>query len=319
MNEDTSRHFRFKIKSIFTKLIKKFGYEMVHGMSPERYHKVLSNVRRELARSKRKKLAGERGGSDDDDEDEEDETEGGKNRGQPESLDDLLRDTDSELEEGEEAGSARKKPRRARKQTTAAWLEDKGEEDIVDFLDPGVARKVMGTKPATASVEKKSKTEFKMASDGRMIITESEEDKKRSKSAAKTLMDDVDDMMETMDVSSAGRKGGKKRARDADSDDDNAGQVTPQSYKAGGTGIHRPIAVAKRTLKDQRSASGLDYKAKKAGGDIKKKNKPDPFAYIPLNMQSLNKRKKAKFQGQFKGIMKGVKKGAAKGRKGRRK
>ena len=28
----------------------------------------------------------------------------------------------------------------------------------------------------------------------------------------------------------------------------------------------------------------------KAGGDIKKKGKPDPYAYVPLNTQTLNKR-----------------------------
>lgn len=35
---------------------------------------------------------------------------------------------------------------------------------------------------------------------------------------------------------------------------------------------------------------GAEYKAKKAGGDVKKKGKPDPYAYIPLSRASLNKR-----------------------------
>ena len=32
------------------------------------------------------------------------------------------------------------------------------------------------------------------------------------------------------------------------------------------------------------------FRLQKAGGDVKKKGKPDPYAYLPLNTQSLNKR-----------------------------
>jgi len=35
---------------------------------------------------------------------------------------------------------------------------------------------------------------------------------------------------------------------------------------------------------------GSEYRAVKAGGDIKKKNKPDPYAYLPLTRSALNKR-----------------------------
>ena len=59
------------------------------------------------------------------------------------SVNDILRDTDSELEEDEPAASrGKKKPKR---KTGAAWLkEGKTEEDIVDFLDPSVSKKVLG-------------------------------------------------------------------------------------------------------------------------------------------------------------------------------
>lgn len=35
---------------------------------------------------------------------------------------------------------------------------------------------------------------------------------------------------------------------------------------------------------------GSQYKSKKAAGDMKKKGKVDPYAYIPLQRSSLNKR-----------------------------
>ena len=102
------------------------------------------------------------------------------------------------------------------------------------------------------------------------------------------------------------------------------------------------------------SVPGSEYKMKKAKGDMKKKGKPDPYAYVPLARSTLNKRyfsqvsrcilsskiflfnmidfiqnildyqlnvlfffffrKRTKNDGQFKNIMKGAKKGAIAGR-----
>ena len=47
-----------------------------------------------------------------------------------------------------------------------------------------------------------------------------------------------------------------------------------------------------------------------AKGDVKKKGVPDPYAYIPLDRQKLNRRKKAKLSGQFKHIVGGAVKGS---------
>lgn len=38
------------------------------------------------------------------------------------------------------------------------------------------------------------------------------------------------------------------------------------------------------------SIPGSEYRSKKAKGDIKKKNKLDPYAYLPLKRTALNKR-----------------------------
>ncbi|CAH2227246.1 jg255, partial [Pararge aegeria aegeria] len=57
-------------------------------------------------------------------------------------------------------------------------------------------------------------------------------------------------------------------------------------YKAGGKGIHRPLGSAASVT----SAMGTEYKSKKAKGDIKKRGKPDPYAYLPLSRKNLNKR-----------------------------
>jgi ribosomal RNA-processing protein 12 len=78
-------------------------------------------------------------------------------------------------------------------------------------------------------------------------------------------------------------------------------------YQAGGSGIHRPTKKAGGNFGDE-------YKAKKASGDVKKSGKPDPFAYLPLQKSALNKRKRAKMEGQFKGLVKATRKGAKTGK-----
>ncbi len=57
----------------------------------------------------------------------------------------------------------------------------------------------------------------------------------------------------------------------------------------------------------------------KAKGDVKKKGKPDPFAYVPLLRQKLNKRKEVKLRGQFSGLLQKAKRGSVAGTKQRRK
>ena len=85
-------------------------------------------------------------------------------------------------------------------------------------------------------------------------------------------------------------------------------------YRAGGSGIHRPLGEAATAT--AKTDYGSEYRAKKGRGDVKVKGRPDPHAYVPLQKSSLNKRKKAKFEGQFKSLVKATKKGAAAGKKG---
>ena len=95
-----------------------------------------------------------------------------------------------------------------------------------------------------------------------------------------------------------------------------AGQEPAMKYQAGGSGIHRPIRGGKKEVaKVAENTYGSEYRSTKARGDVKRKGKPDPFAYVPLNKSTLNKRKKAKFEGQFKNLVTAAKKGADTGSK----
>lgn len=115
------------------------------------------------------------------------------------------------------------------------------------------------------------------------------------------------------------KDGSKKQVYDEESDDEKDGpskkKMAMNSYQAGGSGIHRPLAASvksgySRTSKTSRTSKasvvsrvpGSEYKASKAGGDIKKKGKHEPYAYVALSRNSLNRRKRPKAGSQFKNI-----------------
>uniref|UniRef100_A0A1A8EZW3 Ribosomal RNA processing 12 homolog n=1 Tax=Nothobranchius korthausae TaxID=1143690 RepID=A0A1A8EZW3_9TELE len=286
IKDDVRRHFRTKLKNIFTKFIRKFGFELVKSMLPAEHHKVLSNIRKAEARSKRRKQAAEEHGES------ESEEEAPKAKG--ESIEDILAESDSDLSEDE--GKPQKKAGKQKK--GKAWLKEGEEDDPLNFLDPKVSQRVLATNP---ELRKTSKVEhgFKVTSDGRLIIREDdEEDVKHQKG------DEMKDILEEAGVKS--RKLQKRTFKEGDFDEDM--DVEPQfKYKAGGSGIHRSLG--------QGHDAGADYKSKKGKGDVKKKGKCDPYAYIPLKKDQLNRRKRARLHGQFKGMVRGAQKGALSGRK----
>jgi ribosomal RNA-processing protein 12 len=164
-----------------------------------------------------------------------------------------------------------------------SWIKEDLDDDneILDLLSTKVNQNIVSQNPERQTIAPKEK--FSISEDGRIII------------------EDIDS-----------KKKGRKRSRNEDDEDMNQSdenvveeenmstKQSLKSYKSGGTGIHRPI----------NKEMGEEYKSVKARGDMKRKGKPDPYAYIPLNRQSLNRRKKSKFSGQFKNILKAAKKGA---------
>lgn len=113
----------------------------------------------------------------------------------------------------------------------------------------------------------------------------------------------------------------KTKVYDEESDDEKEGpskkKIALNSYQAGGSGIHRPLASSVKSGYSRYSSSskksaasrntGSEYKASKAGGDLKKKGKHEPYAYVALSRNSLNRRKRGKSGNQFKSISKPTK------------
>uniref|UniRef100_A0AAY4CAJ6 RRP12-like protein n=1 Tax=Denticeps clupeoides TaxID=299321 RepID=A0AAY4CAJ6_9TELE len=280
IKDDMRRHFRMKLKSVFTKFIRKFGFELVKNMLPPEHHKVLANIRKVEARTKRRKQLQQA-------EEEGSESEDDAPKAKGDSIEEILAEMDSDESDQEEA-KAKSGQKKAPRQKGKAWLKEGLSDDPLNFLDPKAAQRVLATNPDLKK-SKKMDHGFKVTSDGRLIIQEEGEKKNSSKGITGLCC-----------IKLCVKKTQKRKVQEADSDDDMEVEA-PMKYKAGGGGIHRPLGG--------KAEFGTEYKSKKAKGDVKKKGKCDPYAYIPLNKTNLNRRKKAKLQGQFKGIVRGAKRG----------
>ncbi|XP_060624215.2 RRP12-like protein [Anolis sagrei] len=297
LTDDMRRHFRMKIRNLLSKLMRKFGFEPLQALLPEAYHKVLLNIRKTEARN-RKRQALKRVGAT------SSEEEGAGMRPRGDSMEEVLADSDSDLEE-EDVKPRKKESRQKLQKQSQAWLKEGESDEPLNFLDPNVAQRVLATKPGRSQTGKTS-SDFKVSADGRLIICEEEEEEQEE--GTKGVDEEMADLMQEVGIRS--KKAQKRRFRE-EADDEELGTDVQSKYKAGGTGIHRPLG--------KNASTGVEYKAKKGKGDIKKKGRLDPYAYIPLNIAKLNRRKKAKLQGQYKGLMKGAQRGAQAGKKHRKK
>lgn len=295
LSDDMRRHFRMKLRNLFIKFIRKFGFELVKGLLPAEYHKVLVNIRKAESRS-RKQRALKKAAADMD----EEEAPARQPRG--DSMEEILADSEDEEEEEEERHRSKEWRKQAR-QKGQAWLKEGENDEPLNFLDPNVSQRVLATKPGPKQSRGVSH-DFQMSEDGRLIIHEEEEE--LDDDEAKGADEEMADVLQ--DVGLRSKKSQKRRFRE-DPDDEEAEAGTYSQYKAGGSGIHRPLK--------KEPAFGAEYRSKKGKGDVKKKGQLDPYAYIPLNRAKLNRRKRAKMQGQFKGLMKGAQRGAKAGRRNR--
>uniref|UniRef100_A0A8C0DI43 Ribosomal RNA processing 12 homolog n=1 Tax=Balaenoptera musculus TaxID=9771 RepID=A0A8C0DI43_BALMU len=300
LSDDMRRHFRMKLRNLFTKFIRKFGFELVRKLLPEEYQKVLVNIRKAEARAKKHRALNQAAVEEEEEEEEEEPVQG-----KGDSIEEILADSEDEEDEEEERSRGKEQQRLARHRSRA-WLKEGGGDEPLNFLDPKVAQRVLATQPGPGRGKKKDHG-FKVSADGRLIIREEEDDnaKLEEEEGAKGEDEEMADLMEDVGVRS--KKHQKLKQKEADDEE----LEMPPQYQAGGSGIHRPVA--------KKATPGAEYKAKKAKGDVKKKGRLEPYAYIPLSKTKLNRRKKVKLQGQFKGLVRAAQRGSQVGHKLRRK
>jgi len=150
-------------------------------------------------------------------------------------------------------------------------IMDESGGDALDLLGPAALSKV---KRRVKKVTNKNKNdeEFKFAADGRLVIPD----------------EDSDDENESDSVSS--RKAKRRKAELSDDEfDHEIGQKKAENRS--------------KDAKRKDGSPGAGFKAKKAGGDVRKKNSNmEPYAYIKLDPRMLNRRRRHDSARQFRGL-----------------
>ncbi|TPX37629.1 hypothetical protein SmJEL517_g00697 [Synchytrium microbalum] len=317
-SRDTRSHFRQKVRHIIERLIRRFSFEAVEGFIPEPDRKLLSNIRKRRERSKRQKAVerhNESAAGVLDDLDDDVLPTGSalaKSRAsRQKEFEDVLHDSDSDLNSDNEDlddylpealrdGSTQ----RGRKSGTSI-RED--QQDVLDFLDPQIVSRVSSTNAKRSKSTSKPSTSksnnFSTSNDGRMVFADSDEEEAAN---AKPVAPDYYKQSREGESAFTRMADGRikfakfnKRKRDADDDDEE------MEEGGGNAGSKRNNIGKKRGRGDSGRPFGSDYKAKHAGGDVKRKGKPDPYAYIPLNRKGAGKdTKKGGRPSSFKSILK---------------
>uniref|UniRef100_H2YY65 RRP12 HEAT domain-containing protein n=1 Tax=Ciona savignyi TaxID=51511 RepID=H2YY65_CIOSA len=219
---ETRRFFRFRVKKVLHRLVRRFGFETIYSMTPEPHRKQLQNIRK--MEDRQKKLKQEKRNAQTD-------KEVDKNLKKPrkETIEELL--ADSSDEENDE-----KPIKVGKKKQQSAWLQDSQEEPM-DLLDPSVSQKVLGANPKT-QVSRKRKVEFKSTADGRLIIGGADSEIKKPDGKTKIVDDDDEPPEKRGSYKTGGRgihrdvdaPGEQFRSKKSGGDVKKKGDVQPYAY-----------------------------------------------------------------------------------------
>lgn len=319
-------HFKAKIRHIFERLLRRFGYERIEQLTDEDNRKLLVNIRKRKERSKRKKA-----GQDDASMEQEDEEVDKPQMGQralksvgADAFEEAIYGSESEISDSDdgkgdedlerkgERSSALSKGQRREKKNNAIEQEYLLQDDDapMDLLDRGALAsggKVIASGGKQPSMNRKRQpgqeaSKFTLDEEtGRMLIEDPDEPQS-----------DADETGDQIDVEGAGRayldrergvhgittnKDGKvrlnknnKRNRAADEEMEAEQMELEEQLEAlqrqreanaQTSGTNSLSASQNKKRKQERKQIGQEFRAKKAGGDIKR-GETSPFAYVPL-------------------------------------
>jgi hypothetical protein len=273
---------RSDIKAVLERIIKKWGIEVVQSICPVSQRKLVSNIRKNLVRSRRAKQnsASKKGDKQDKKGNKQDkkDTKGSKKKKEKRGAfqdDEASSDSDS----GDDGFADGLFDDNSRSKTKNIVMADDDDDNPVDFT--GSAKPVMKqdrTRAPRIPVLLDGDGDIRMSEDGLLMIGDTES------SAPAAVADDE------------GPVRPKRKRRD--DDDDDSGDDT-----RGGKAGAKSKSAEKRTKVSDSKFGNDYYKASTGQSDIKRKgSKYEPFAYLPLNPKFLNKRRRLHAHKQYDAV-----------------
>ncbi|CAN8277424.1 unnamed protein product [Cochlearia groenlandica] len=260
--EGTKNLFKAKVRLLLEMLIKKCGTEAVKSVMPEEHMKLLTNIRKVKERKDKKYAAA----SEMSRSQHSKETSSKVSRWNDTKIfSDFAEDSDEDYMDGESRGrskassllKSKASALRARKNQKQSNLEvDESDDEPLDLMDQYKTRSALrsnglGKRKAADSDEE----EAEFDEEGRLIIHQGGERSKR-----------------------------KQNSDDADSD--------AKSSKGSRFSVNSSRKNQKRikTSESGYAYTGKEYASKKASGDLKRKDKLEPYAYWPLDRKMMSRR-----------------------------
>ncbi|KAJ7163578.1 armadillo-type protein [Mycena crocata] len=268
-SHDHKNHFKAKVRHIFERMLRRFGWEEVYGCAgEEEAAKVLVNIKKRKERAKRKKANAK---------DEDDEPVAKPATG--DAFEDVLYGSESEIDDSDDDGPQQTRAavsgkRKGLEQGARIRMDD---DEPMDLLQGAASRITHGNanrrrKPGQDAAR------FKTDDDtGKMIIDDEGDAAEQGDAVVDVAGTAYRESMTSVDGFTRGANGRvkfnkdtKKRRRENEEEDVEMGD---------GEGANNKSKKAKRKMEPK---FGHEFKAKKAGGDVKKGG-VDPYAYMSLS------------------------------------
>ncbi|KAG0173889.1 hypothetical protein DFQ28_004848 [Apophysomyces sp. BC1034] len=284
-------HFKVKVRHIFERLIRRFGYDIIVQLVPEDDKKLISNIQKRRLRAKRKK---DSAAQDESEEEEETEIAGrqaaNKMGGFTDAYEEVLYGSESELEGSDDetlqvakAALANHDKKKKKKQTGGdTYIREDEESGPLDFLDRSALGRISSSKPSQRKTKSAaSAANFSQDDDGRMVINESGDEGAEESDEAEE--DYYMQAQRSADGFVRDKRNRIKFKKGKQNGDDDAMEVDE--------GV---AADARKKKKPQQKFEkiGKEFRTKRAGGDVKLKGQADPYAYVPLSKVIKKKGKK---------------------------
>ena len=293
-SHQTKNHFKPKIRHIFERLIRRFGYERVAEAVPQEDKKLINNIQKRRMRAKRKKATANNGESSDEEDIAARQSAKKVGAGYHDAYEEVLYGSESELEGSDDddemisnvksalAKNAGANAKNASKKNGGrdTFIREGAGDTPLDFLDRSALARITSTKPQQKKQQQQSLAESAQYNDeGRMVFNESDDSDSGEEKGAGEEVDKTDYYMlaqksahgfvRTEQNKIRFKKGGKD---DDENEDDDAMDVDGENKRK----------KKQRVKKQQYELIGKEYRSKRAGGDVKSKDKADPYAYMPL-------------------------------------
>ncbi|KAG2119918.1 NUC173 domain-containing protein [Suillus discolor] len=273
-SHDHKNHFKAKVRHIFERMIRRFGWNDVYQAAGE------DQAAKVLERAKRKKAR-----EDDDEEEGRLTTKGKVSTG--DAFEDVLYGSESELDDSDEDEQASRPMAGPKRKGVEQGVRLRVDDDEPMDLLQGVASRLTNAQANRRRKPGQDAGHFKTDTDtGKIVINEDEESdiEVSSRKAAKDVAGSAyRESMTSVDGFTRGPNGRikfnkdtKKRRRENEDED---GDVEMADGAATTPKKHKRPAEPK---------FGHEFKAKKAGGDVKKGG-VDPYAYVSLSQAAKKK------------------------------